>query len=629
MKEQVKKVKEVYRRFVQAEVELERAADGTLTSMTFTASSEAPYERWFGTEILDHSKGAVRMERANSGAMPLLFNHNMNDPLGMIEKMWLADGKSHVKAKPFSTDRFSEVQKMIDGGLRNVSIAYKILKIEENSKTEEYRVTDWEPFEVSIVTVPADPTVGIGREYEVRMLVNEPAEATVAEALTRRAIMPEAETAAAPAGSTTVESNGAGKELTPVQYEERRKKAIRTLCSMNKLDERFAEMFVGQGLSAEDATEEILKVIEERGRNNPQSKAKLGLTEKQVESFSWLRAIAAVVQQNWTNAPFELECSREIAKNLKRVPDPQKFYIPYEVLENQKVGMIPTTPQERMMAQRDLVVATTTAGGFLRETSNMGFIELLRNRSVVMRMGARRLSGLVGNVTIPRQSAAGTLYWLANEASIATESQQTFEQVSLSPNNAAAYTEISRQLLLQSNPGAEQIVVNDLSTICALGVDLAGLAGTGTEQPQGIIGASGVGTFAGPTFNYAAVLAAQVDVAVANVMPVSGGYVTTPAVAALGMQRQRFSSTDTPLWNGNLWDGSMAGFAAMSTNQMPADKMIFGDWTELILAEWGVLEVDVNPYAQFQAGIIGVRVMYSVDFGIKHPAAFSTMDSII
>ena len=159
---------------MQGEFQLERAEDGKLMSLTFSASSETPYERWFGTEILVHEKDAVRLERANSGAMPWLFNHNMNDPIGMVEKAWLKDNRMMVKTKPFSTARMAEVQTMIDEGLRNVSIAYRINKIEENTKTDEFRVTDWEPFEVSSVTVPADPTVGIGREYEVRMLRNEP-----------------------------------------------------------------------------------------------------------------------------------------------------------------------------------------------------------------------------------------------------------------------------------------------------------------------------------------------------------------------------------------------------------------------------------------------------------------------
>jgi HK97 family phage major capsid protein/HK97 family phage prohead protease len=613
-------VKEIYRRFLQAEMTVERA-EGKPLMMTFSASSEAPYERWFGTEILSHDQKAVRLDRANTGAMPLLFNHNMNDPLGMIDKAWLSDGRMMVRASLFNTARAQEVMNMVDGGLRNVSIAYKINKIEENTKTDEFTVTDWEPFETSIVTVPADPSVGIGREYEVRMFMQEkqPKEEVMEKELVKPA-----------AGTTMAEPVVEGlnpSELKPAQYEEIRQKAIKNLCKMMRMDDRHEKMFIAQGWSIEDVTEEATKILEKRGQNNPQTLSRVGLTGKETESFSIMRAIRAIVDSDWSEAGFELECSRAIAKRLGKISSPQKFYVPYEVMERQ-VGFIARNRREAM--QRDLTVGTDSAGGFLKDTRNMGFIEMLRNRSVAFRMGARRLSGLVGNVTIPRQTTSGTMYWLATEATSITESQQVFDQVSLSPNNAGAYTEISRQLLLQSSPGAEEIVTNDLSAIVAIGMDKAVLHGTGTEQPQGIVGASGVLTVgSGPTISYGTFLEAQSDVAGANVVPVSGGYVTTPVLAAQSMQRVKFPSTATPLWDGNLWDANACGYPAMSSNQVNSGIVIFGDWNEIIIAEWGVLEIDVNPYANFQAGIVGVRCMYSVDVGIKRPAAFSTLSSAV
>jgi hypothetical protein len=111
-------------------------------------------------------------------------------------------------------------------------------------------------------------------------------------------------------------------------------------------------------------------------------------------------------------------------------------------------------------------------------------------------------------------------------------------------------------------------------------------------------------------------------------MPARGGYCTTPAVAALMMAEARFSGTDTPLWVGNIWDGQMAGYRAMASNQMSSATMLFGDWADLIWAEWGVLEVEVNPYASFAAGIIGVRAMYTMDIGLRYAGAFSYAHTI-
>ena len=108
----------------------------------------------------------------------------------------------------------------------------------------------------------------------------------------------------------------------------------------------------------------------------------------------------------------------------------------------------------------------------------------------------------------------------------------------------------------------------------------------------------------------AALLNAQVDVATANALSPECAYLTTPQVASLLAQRQRFASTDSPLWDGNILEGNVLGFKAVTTNQVPADTMIFGDWSQVIFAEWGALELAINPFDNFLAGITGVRAFH-------------------
>jgi HK97 family phage major capsid protein/HK97 family phage prohead protease len=612
------KQKELFRRFLSAEAFEIRQAEGEPKTLSFAASSEQPVERWYGNEVLSHEPGAVKLGRAQNGAMPLLFNHDVGDPLGMITGARLKGGRMIVDATLFATARAAEILTMIDGGLRNVSLAYRVNVLEENTKTDTYTATDWEPYEVSIVTVPADPSVGIGRgvesEYDVRMIRSVTPTAELAT--TRRADMTEdkaAGTVSAVGETEAVKQSGA-------ELEQRRKKAIETLCRMNKLDDKYRDNYIAQGWSLEEAAEDMLLIIEERGRSNPQSVAKLGMERSDVQKYSLTRMINAHVTGDFKLAGLELECSREVAKRMGKSVDPHRFLVPFEVLQR----AVPLNQPDR----RDLTVSSAGGGGYLVATENLGFIDILRNRSVAFRMGARRLSGLMNSVTIPRMSASGTAYWLATEGTAATESQQTFQQVALTPKTAAAYTEISRQLLLQSSPGAEGIVTDDLAQIVAIAADLAVLNGSGTGgQPQGIIQA-GIGSVAAGSMNYAAVLEFQTDLATANVRPSAGGYVTTPSVAALAKQRQRFTSTDTPLWVGNIWDGNIEGFPAMSSNQMPAASMLFGDFSEVVVGEWGVLEIEVNPYANFQAGIVGVRCLYSLDVGVRRPYAFSAMATI-
>jgi HK97 family phage major capsid protein len=213
---------------------------------------------------------------------------------------------------------------------------------------------------------------------------------------------------------------------------------------------------------------------------------------------------------------------------------------------------------------------------------------------------------------------------LTTEVSEIDESTQTIVQVVMTPKTVGAYTEISRQLLLQSTPGAEGIVSDDLAQVVAIAADYAALNGNGLAgQPLGVVYTPLVGTQSGTTLSYAGVLGMQSDLAVANITPIRGGFVGTPATAAIMMAEMKVSNTFSPCWEGNMWDGQMVGFPAMSSNQILTAGLIFGDWQELVIGEWGVLEVEVNPYANFKAGIIGVRAMYSMDVAVRRPLAFS------
>jgi HK97 family phage major capsid protein/HK97 family phage prohead protease len=608
-------------------------------------SSEEPVLRWYGWEILSHEKGAVNMERLASGRANVLVNHEPGDWVGVVESARVGDDKKGRATVRFGSGaRASEVFRDVrDGILTSVSVGYSRdemkLTRQKEGEEDEYTITRWTPIEVSLVTIPADSKVGVGRAAE---LLRQPAAPAAQRKETSMSTKTEAELAAeAEAAEKRKKKEREDQEReriereareqlqarSAVELEQGRRKAIESLCKINKLDDRYRDMWIGQGVPLEAVTEDILKVLEERGRTNPQPASRLGLTRPEAQRFSLGRAIVACRDGDWKNAPFELECSREVAKKLGRLMEPTNFFIPFEVMERP----IDLGVREYLasLGRRDLTVATAGAGGFLVGTENMGFIEMLRNRSVAFRMGVRQLSGLQGSVTVPRQSAAATAVWLANEASTLTESQQTFVQMALAPKNVGAYTEISRQLLLQSSPGAEGIVTDDLAQVTATAVDLGVLEGSGASgQPTGISNTAGIGAVTGTTIAYAGILEFQTDVAAANVMPARGGYATTPAVAALLMQRQRFTSTDTPLWRGNVWDGEVSGFPAMSSNQLTAASMIFGDWQEVVVGEWGVLEVEVNPYANFQAGIIGVRAIYSMDVGVRRPFAFSRATSI-
>jgi HK97 family phage major capsid protein len=309
----------------------------------------------------------------------------------------------------------------------------------------------------------------------------------------------------------------------------------------------------------------------------------------------------------------EADADRELCTRFGAHTHQGRFYVPADYL------------------YRDLTVASAGGGGYLVGTSNVSFVDMLRNFSAAFRLGVQRLPGQRDSITLPRQTAGSTVTWLTNESTQATESSATFDQITVkSPKTAAAYSEISRQLLKQSDPSAEGVVMRGLARDVATAADLSVFAGTGTEQPQGIIGTSGVGAISGMTLAYTGLVQAQADIANANAIldPTALGYATTPDVAKLLKARQQFSNTDSPLWLGAVHEGMIAGVKAIATKQIPAAKMIYGDWSQCAVAEWGVLEVAVNPFADFKAGIVGVRCFYSLDVLVLHPTSFTVVSSI-
>jgi HK97 family phage prohead protease len=155
---------------------IKRSASGQ-KRFDFPVSSETPVARGDASEILSHAPGAVRLARANAGVVPLLFNHNWDDPIGMISSAELKNKRLDVTGGFFNTTRGQEVSSMVESGLRNVSLGYQIHAISENARAGTFTATDWEPYEVSIVSVPADPSVGVGRK-----MPTQPARAVTAQA---------------------------------------------------------------------------------------------------------------------------------------------------------------------------------------------------------------------------------------------------------------------------------------------------------------------------------------------------------------------------------------------------------------------------------------------------------------
>jgi len=607
-------------------------ADSRVRELSF--SSEKAVERWFGNEILDHSPGSVRMGFMQSGRAPLLLNHDMRQQVGIVESASLEKkrGIAGVRfgRKAAANDALQDVD---DGILVNTSVGYRVLELRLDSSkgdVDTYRVIDWEPFEASLVPVPADDSVGVGRSASVEPdphPPDEPAPQQVEpEAREVRASSVSETTTAKPATGVimTTENRGAGEgaeKINAVDAERERREAIIALCAANKIDSRVEARWIMDGtpLQGKDSVAtQILAVVEERGKAKPTEASELGLSRNETNRYSMIRVIRALkfpTNQNLEAAAFELECSRGVAQKLNR-GDTGSIFVPGEVL---------VRPVDAATMQRAMATTPGAKGGYMVNVTNMGFIDILRNRSVVMNMGARQLSGLVGNVTFARQTGKQSVTWQAGEGTSVTAGDQALGQLSMTPKTAICVTDVSEQLLRQASPSAEQFIMADLAAVIAIdGVDNAAINGTGGAQPLGIKNTTGITSGqSASTFSYAKALAFPVAAGAVNAIRGNPGWVTNIAGASIAMQRQRFTSTDSPLWEGNLLDGNLVGFRAMSSEQLASANIIFGSWDELVIGDWGVLELATdNGGTRFNTAQVGIRAMWMVDTLLRYPQAF-------
>jgi len=581
-------------------------------------SSENPIQRYFGFEVLEHTREAVDLDRAASG-LPLLDGHDARQQVGIVERIRIVAGKLRGRLRFASHPRAQDLLEMVkDGILRSLSVGYVIHETQpgELDGRTVIRVTRWEPTEVSLVAVPADITVGIGRS--VRPVVTVKGETEMPDEL---------------------ETNEDRQRMTPRaarRAERHRAEEILALADLRSDEDPGLRPIASKAVREGWSVEEFRKVLLDRiPKSRPLADpiGPLGMSLAEVDHYSFLRAIRAQMDPRYAQreAGFELECSRAFAKACGR--EPQGIYVPPEVLRR---------------GRRDLSVGTATAGGHLVATELLAsdFITMLRNASRVIELGARVISDLVGDVAIPRQTGGATAYWVT-EGNAPTESQQTFDQVTLSPKTVSAYTDYTRKLLLQATPDVEQLVRVDLATILGLEIDRAAINGSGSAaEPTGILNTTGIGSVVGGPNGAAPLWSHLVNLtgALADSNAAQGAlaFLTNSKVRSklLNTAIQAGGVEGNMIWRGGAnGDGTLIGFRAAVSNQVPSNltkgtgsglsAIIFGNWSDLIIGQWSGLDLLVDPYTLGTSGGVRVIAMQDVDIAIRHAESFAAMQDAI
>ena len=603
----------------------------------FPFSSEYPVERYFGKEVLKHDDTSVDFSRLNSGAAPLLWNHDPDRHIGIVERAYVDKDSKRAYAKVrFSRNKFATevLDDVKDGILRGISFGYQIKNIEEREGT--FVADDWLVHEISITPIPADPTVGIGRSLisseEKVAEPSQPNNIIISNKSPEEEISSAARTASPSVLSMEEKSQETVVDTAPaveapevvvdataeveraLAEEQVRSATIYSECRQHGAED-LTESLIKDGKSVDEARGEILGLISKRSEQNnapirstdmTTTSSQVGLEEKEVKRYSFLRALNALANPADRNAQeaasFERECSEEAAKRYGKPA--AGILVPTEVLA------------------RDLNVGTATAGGNLVETELLAgsFIEVLRNRMAVMQAGTTVLSGLEGNVSIPRQTSGSTAYWVG-EGAAPTESQQAFDQVNLTPKTVGAVVDYTRKLLLQSSISVESMVRNDVAKQIAIELDRAAIYGSGSSnQPTGIVNTTGVGTETITNYGtFVQYIAMETDVSVANADQGSLKYIINSSARG-ALKATEKSSTSTAQFV--FADNEINGYPAIVSNQLANNDVLFGDFSQLIFATWSGLDLTVDPWAGASAGNVRVIALQDCDFGIKQPGAF-------
>ena len=563
-------------------------------SFEFPFSSEYPVMRYFGNEVLSHEMEAADLGRLNDGA-PLLFNHDPDRVVGVVERAWVDGEKKRGYAKVrFSRNSFAQeiLADVRDNILRGISFGYSIDKMEERGG--DFVATRWSPYEVSVVSIPADPTIGIGRSLN---------DETVIQAAPAASPTPEPEMENTP-DLEVIRSKAAEAERTRIA-------AISALGEKHQMQDLARELIEG-GRTLDESRAAVLEKLGSQPVEQPIRSADItsndvGLSDQETRSFSFARALNYLANPSDVSArraaEFEIEVGKAAAQKYERASN--GIVIPNEVL------------------RRDLVVGTPTAGGNLvaDELLAGSFIDLLRNRLALAQAGVTMLTGLQGNISIPRQTSAATAYWVGENGS-PTESQQAIDQVNMTPKTVGAFVDYSRRLLLQSSIDVEGMIRNDLARVIALELDRAAIYGTGSSnQPLGLTNTTGIGsqTITG-VGTFAEYIGMETDVATANADAGSLRYIVNATTR--GGLKSVAKSTSAVAAGFVFEDNEINGYPVIVSNQLVNNDALFGDFSMMIMGMWSGLDLTVDPYAGATAGTVRVIALQDVDMAVKQPGAF-------
>ena len=539
-------------------------------------------------EILDHSPGSIDLSRAKDGLVVL--DRHYGDQIGLMA-VELTDRKLGGPVRFGHGQRAQDISKDAAAGIRrNVSVGYQVdpasYRLEgEKDGIPVVRAMRWTPYEGSFEPVPADTTVGVNR-----------------------------------ANHNTQTAARSAKEDTHMDPKD-----------MAKLYERAAKYGIG-------ADKVSALVADGKGR----AELDALIVEKQEAETTAARAEVATLKARKPDAPATVTATETIGapaivkggarvysvSNVMRSLAGMRADIGFEREVSEECAKQRNRPAEGIvipfaaLAKRDFTVSGTSSSSVA--TMLDGYIDLLRSKYAIGRLGVQFLTGLTGNIAIPKMTAGATGYWVSEAADV-TESEPTLGQVTGTPHGVGALVDISRLMLIQSTPDADSMIRDELTNRIMRTVQTAVFAGTGADgQPSAITNATGFNnpsvTQGTPTYeellNFPGTIMAD------NAEADGQKWAMTAEVWAK-LAATATNGAGSPLAIDPV-SKKLIGFDYETTEDLPANSLWFGNWASVVVGVWGNgIDIATTDSRLFASGGITVRALQYVDVMVRQGAALA------
>ena len=599
----------------------DKAIDVDARRVKVGVSTEEPVERSFGLEVIDHTKESMKLDFLNSGRAPLLLDHDMEKQIGVVERVELDEDARRLRAEvrfgksALASEVFDDVT---DGIRQNISVGYRIDgRINRDDDPEDYYRVATTPMEISIVSVPADQSnlVGVGRSV--------PAEPKTQPSMEDVTMTEEVKN----------DINLDAVKAEAVKAARKNDAEILTIAAKHNMRDLGNEA-IAKGMSVDAFRGSLLDAIGDKPLDVAPAAVDAPVKEKR--QYSLGRMVQAQVTGDWRKAGFEREMNDEIAKRVGR--DAEGVYVPDFAWQQRGPLSTAATGGSSSEVVFDDFVPTAHRGDM--------FIEALRARQVLSGLGATYMTGLTGRIKMPKVATGANAAFVEELADV-SDGAGTDGGVTLQPRTMGAFVDLSRLLMMESVPAIEQVIQNDLLASAADRTEFYAIQGSGSSgQPTGILNTSGVNDLDISTgTDVAALTWADITALVKLVEEDNGivngnaaGFLSHPSVKAKMSQTVKVASTDSVMLLNDPWN-NIYGYPAAFSSNVPttldpgdggndASALIFGDFSQLIIAQFGAPSILVDPYTGSRAGTVRMVLHAELDVGVRNAVSFGITNEV-